>query len=77
MTIYSTDENLKIVQQAITDLVQGKRKVRVEYTTPQGGRTSMQYTEVSLRELRSLERQMIGDLQSVPLMESVDVEVMF
>ncbi|WP_137169385.1 gpW family head-tail joining protein [Marinomonas sp. FW-1] len=77
MTIYSTDDNLKIVQQAITDLVQGKRKVRVEYTTPQGGRTSMQYTEVSLSELRSLERQMISDLQSVPLMESVDVEVIF
>ncbi|MCW4629643.1 MULTISPECIES: gpW family head-tail joining protein [Marinomonas] len=77
MTIYSTDDNLKIVQQAITDLVQGKRKVRVEYTNPQGGRTSMQYTDVSLSELRSLERQMISDLQSVPLMESVDVEVVF
>lgn len=77
MTIYSTDDNLKIVRQAITDLVQGERKVRVEYTTPQGGRTSMQYTDVSLSELRSLERQMISDLQSVPLMESVDVEVIF
>jgi len=77
MTIYSTDANLKIVQQAISDLVQGKRKVRVEYTTPQGGRTSMQYTEVSLSDLRALERQMISDLQSVPLMESVDVEVIF
>ncbi|MEL0623831.1 hypothetical protein V6238_12085 [Marinomonas arenicola] len=77
MAIYSNDDNLKIVQQAITDLVQGQRKVRVEYTTPQGGRTSMQYTEVSLAELRSLERQMISDLQAVPLMESVDVEVIF
>ncbi|WP_100637264.1 gpW family head-tail joining protein [Marinomonas sp. ef1] len=77
MTIYSTDDNLKIVQQAITDLVKGQRKVRVEYTTPQGGRTSMQYTDVSLSELRSLERQMISDLQAVPLMESVDVEVIF
>ncbi|WP_421854519.1 hypothetical protein [Marinomonas sp.] len=77
MTIYSTDDNLKIVQQAITDLVKGQRKVRVEYTTPQGGRTSMQYTEVSLLELRSLERQMISDLQAVPLMQSVDVEVIF
>jgi len=77
MTIYSTDENLKIVQQAITDLVKGQRRVRVEYTNPQGGRTTMQYTEVSLTELRSLERQMTSDLQSVPLMESVDVEVIF
>jgi hypothetical protein len=77
MAIYSNDDNLKIVQQAISDLVQGKRKVRVEYVTPQGGRTSMQYTEVSLSELRALERQMITDLQAVPLMESVDVEVIF
>ncbi|KZN12606.1 MULTISPECIES: gpW family head-tail joining protein [Marinomonas] len=77
MPIYSTEDNLKIVQQAITDLVQGKRKVRVEYTNPQGGRTAMQYTEVSLSELRALERQMISDLQTTPLMESVDVEVLF
>ncbi|MBJ7539886.1 gpW family head-tail joining protein [Marinomonas transparens] len=77
MPIYSTDDNLAIVQQAITDLVQGKRKVRVEYTNPQGGRTAMQYTEVSLAELRALERQMISDLKVVPLMQSVDVEVIF
>lgn len=77
MAIYSTNENLNIVQQAITDLIQGKRKVRVEYTTPQGGRTSMQYTEVSLAELRMLERQMVSDLESTPLMQSVDVEVIF
>lgn len=77
MTVYATTENLLVVQQAITNLVSGTRKVRVEYTTPQGGKTSMQYTDVSLTELRALEQQMRHDLAPVPLMESVDVEVQF
>ena len=77
MAIYSTPDNLVIVQQAITDLVRGKRKVRVEYTEPNGNKTSMQYTDVSLSELRSLQAQMQHDLNPAPLMESVDVEVVF
>lgn len=77
MTVYATAENLLVVQQAITELVSGKRKVRVEYTTPQGSKNSMQYTEVSLAELRALELQMRNELTPMPLMESVDVEVLF
>ena len=77
MTVYATAENLLVVQQAITDLVSGKRQVKVEYTTPQGSKNSMQYTEVSLSELRALERQMRNELTPMPLMESVDVEVQF
>lgn len=75
--VYSTTENLVIVQKAITDLVSGKRKVRVEYTTPQGERNSVQYTEVSLLELRSLERQMQNDLAPAPLVESLEMELIF
>ncbi|WP_438466976.1 gpW family head-tail joining protein [Marinomonas sp. PE14-40] len=77
MTVYATAENLLVVQQAITDLVSGKRQVKVEYTTPQGSKNSMQYTEVSLSELRALEQQMRNELTPMPLMESVDVEVQF
>ena len=77
MTVYATAENLLVVQQAITDLVSGKRQVKVEYTTPQGSKNSMQYTEVSLSELRVLEQQMRNELTPMPLMESVDVEVQF
>lgn len=75
--IYSSENNLKIVQSAILELVQGKRKVKVEYTNPNGERTSMQYTEVSLNQLRALEFQMQHDLNPQPLMESIDVEVLF
>lgn len=77
MAIYSTPDNLAIVQQAITELVKGKRKVRVEYTEQNGNKTSMQYTDVSLSELRNLQIQMQHDLNPSPLMESVDVEVVF
>ncbi len=75
--IYSTADNLLTVQKAITDLIMGKRRVRVEYTNPQGDKTAMQYTDVSLGELRSLEQQMLQDLQPTSLMESVDVEIRF
>lgn len=77
MKIYSTPENLIIVQDAITQLVKGKRKVSVEYTSPTGDKTRMQYTEVSLGELRSLASEMINALNPVPLMEAVDVEILF
>ncbi len=77
MQIYSTAENLTIVQDAITQLVKGKRKVSVEYTNPAGDKTRMQYTEVSLLELRSLACEMSNDLNPVPMMFAVDVEIKF
>jgi len=73
--IYSTEDNLARVQDAITELVMGRRKVRVEYASPNGDKTVMQYTDVSLSELRQLERQMLNDLQPLLLMDSVDVEI--
>jgi len=77
MTIYASEANLAIVQTAITELVMGKRKVLVEYTDPSGNRTKMQYTEVSLSELRNLEQHMQSSLNPEPIMQSVDVEILF
>lgn len=77
MTIYASEANLTIVQNAITELVTGKRKVVVEYTDSLGHRTKMEYTSVSLAELRSLEKSMQNDLNPTPLMQSIDVEVLY
>lgn len=77
MSVYASNTNLTIVQNAITELVMGKRKVVVEYTDATGGRTKMQYTEVSLSELRNLENSMQIMLNPEPLMQSVDVEILF
>ena len=77
MSIFASDSNLAIVQKAITDLVEGTRIVSVEYTDINGRRTSRKYTEVSLNELRMLELHMQNSLNPVPLMQSMDVEILF
>ena len=76
-TIYASEENLKTVQQAITDLVKGTRQVKVEYVTADGYKNSFEYAQVNLGELRSLEQSMIEALNPTPVMESIDVEVVF
>ena len=75
--MYSTAEDLVIVNNAITDLVRGVRKVKVEYTDANGRRTSQQFTEVSLHELRNLKDQLVNELSPSPLMQSIDVEILF
>ena len=75
--MYSSKEDLTIVNKAIADLVQGVRKVRVEYTDADGRRTSKQFTDVSLNELRALQCQMQNDLTPTPLMLSIDVEIQY
>ncbi len=77
MSIYSSEENLLLVRQAISELVLGKRKVSVEYTAPDGNKTRLQYTEVSLNDLRGLERSMLSDLYPEPIISSVNVEIEF
>lgn len=75
--IYSSEQNLSRVQDAITEIVLGNRKVSVTYTSPDGGRNQVQYTEVSIKELRDLERQMISDMSALPMVSSIEVEVLF
>lgn len=77
MQIYATHENLRIVQEAITELVQGKRRVKAEFSTPDGYKNSFEYTSVSLGELRQLEADLQRQLQPVNIMESIDVEIEF
>lgn len=77
MEVYASEENLRIVRQAITELVQGKRQVKVEYATKDGYKNSFEYTSVSLRELRQLESEMMQALNPQPLMQCVEVEVLF
>ncbi|MDO6498061.1 gpW family head-tail joining protein [Photobacterium sanguinicancri] len=77
MQIYATAENLQIVQNAITELVQGKRQVKAEYVTANGYKSSVEYTSVSLNELRQLAADLQQQLQPVVIMESIDVEIEF
>jgi hypothetical protein len=75
--MFESQEDLVIVGKAIQDLVQGTRKVRVEYTDVNGRRTAQQFTEVNLNQLLSLQAQMKNDLNPTPMMQSVDVEIEF
>jgi hypothetical protein len=77
MTILATTENLLAVQNAIMKLASGQRKVRFEHTTPTGEKSAVEYSNVSLPELRALEVQMQQTLSPTPLMQSVDVEIDF
>ena len=77
MSIFASEDNLAIVRNAILELVQGKRKIKVSYADLSGRKTEHQYTEVNLNELRSLEAAMIAELKPTPIMESVDVEILF
>lgn len=75
MTILATPENLKAVQAAIMSLASGQRTVRVEHTSASGSKRSIEYSNVSLPELRTLEFEMQQQLNPMPLMQSVDVEI--
>lgn len=75
--MFESQEDLVIVGRAIHDIVQGTRKVRVEYTDVNGRRTAQQFTEVNLNQLISLQAQMKNDLNPTPMMQSVDVEIEF
>lgn len=77
MSILATAENLLAVQNAIMKLASGQRKVRLEHTTPTGDKHSVEYSNVSLPELRALEVQMQQTLNPTPLMQCVDVEIDF
>ena len=73
--IYASEENLKTVQEAITELVKGTRQIKVEYVTADGYKNSFEYAQVNLGELRSLEQSMIQSLNPTPIMESIEMEV--
>ncbi|MEZ8201677.1 MULTISPECIES: hypothetical protein [Vibrio] len=75
MTILATPENLIAVQAAIMALASGQRTVKVEHTGASGSKRSMEFSNVSLPELRALEFEMQQQLNPIPLMQSVDVEV--
>lgn len=75
MTILATPENLNAVQSAIMALASGQRTVKVEHTSANGSKRSMEFSNVSLPELRTLEFDMQQQLNPTPLMQSVDVEV--
>lgn len=77
MTILATPENLLAVQNAIMSLASGKRTVKVEHISASGSKRSMEFSDVSLPELRRLETDMCNQLNPMPLMQSVDVEVVF
>lgn len=75
MTILATNENLIAVQNAIMALASGQRKVKVEHTGASGAKRSIEFSNVSLPELRTLEFEMQQQLNPMPLMQSVDVEI--
>ncbi|GLT20524.1 hypothetical protein GCM10007938_43090 [Vibrio zhanjiangensis] len=75
MTILATAENLAAIQAAIIKLANGERTVKVEHTSASGSKRSVQYSEVSLPELRDLEYSMRRELNPIPLMQNVEVEV--
>jgi len=77
VSILATADNLLAVQNAIMKLASGQRKVRFEHTTATGEKSSVEYSNVSLPELRALEQQMQGSLNPTPLMQGVDVEIDF
>ncbi|MFH0259509.1 hypothetical protein C9980_25190 [Vibrio mediterranei] len=77
MTIYASQANLDKVQQAITELIEGKRQVKVEYVTSDGFKNAFEYAQVNLTELRHIERAMQESLNPLPLMDSIEVEIKF
>lgn len=75
MSILATTDNLIAVQTAIIALVAGERTVKVEHTEANGSKRVVEFTSVSLTELRTLEYQMQQQLNQTPLMQCVDIEV--
>ena len=75
MTILATPENLMAVQAAIMTLAAGQRTVKVDHVSASGVKRSVEFSSVSLPELRMLEFDMQQQLNPVPLMQCVDVEV--
>ncbi|HHK8526231.1 TPA: gpW family head-tail joining protein [Vibrio parahaemolyticus] len=69
--------NLAAVQAAIQDLVRGERLVKVDFVTAEGYKSSKEYTNVSLNELKQLERDYNESLNPTPIMQSLGVEVEF
>ena len=77
ISILATADNLLAVHNAIMKLASGQRKVRFEHTNAVGEKNSVEYSNVSLPELRALEQQMQESLNPTPLMQGVDVEIDF
>ncbi|MDA0107833.1 gpW family head-tail joining protein [Vibrio sp. La 4.2.2] len=77
MTIYASQDNLDKVQHAITELVEGKRQVKVEYVTSDGFKNAFEYAPVNLTELRNIERALQASLNPIPTLSSIEVEIVF
>lgn len=77
MNIAKTEDNLVAVQQAIFELVEGKRIVKTEFVTAEGYKSAKEYTSVSLGELQSLQADLLNHINPRETMQSIDVEVVF